>query len=564
MPFPLSVGVTIQVHAEGVQAKSGQIQITVDTREVGSLTFGIRSREAGRTSIKAGSARPPKWLNFPYKVDVKPLADEVIGEINPFVYGHFIEHLERCIYDGIWDKDGDHLREDTLSLIETLKPPIVRYPGGNFASGYHWEDGIGPKHLRPVRTDEAWKAEDTNQVGTDEYMEFCRRIGTEPFLVVNDGSGTPEEAARWVAYCNEDASGEQGARRAANGHPEPYKVKIWGIGNEVWGAWQIGHTSAEAYAERLVSFAKAMRAVDPEIFLVAVGDKVLTDEPDDPGKLWNEVVLQKAGSLINAISFHLYQPDQEGWREFYDPEELHRVVCAAPLAAEAIIERIADQINQICPDRSITIAFDEWNLWLPPPEGALSMHHVVYSMRDALYCAGMLNVFQRKCRVLSIANLAQMVNVLPLIVTDADRSYATPMYFPFIMYHEMEKYSLKVIHSGKFFDSSELGNIESLRDVPWCDVSATTNEDKSRVVLGIINRHPYRHANLHLDLKSFTRVKPDKALLLYHPDPMSVNTFDQPETVKIKQVQLPDRPSARFSLDVPPCSVAIFSAVSAL
>ena len=353
-PFSLPVKVLITLTVSGHTLGEGNLGISLDTVEAGPLAFGLQVKET-KPAVPAAEVprkwKLPKFLRRPFKATVHVDADKVLGQVQPEVYGHFIEHLERCIYGGIWTEDGSALRPDTLRLVQALKPTVIRYPGGNFASGYHWEDGIGPKDQRPVRMDKAWQSEESNQVGTDEFMAYCREVGAQPFLVVNDGSGTPEEAARWVAYCNEDASTEQGARRAANGHPEPYGVHWWGVGNEVWGQWQIGTTDAASYAKRLRAFVDAMRAVDPSIRIVAVGDKVMSGAVADPGAQWNETVLREAGDCFDDLSFHLYQPDREGWQDTYDPDELHKTVAAAPLDVERIIQRIGRQIETYAPDR---------------------------------------------------------------------------------------------------------------------------------------------------------------------------------------------------------------------
>ena len=289
-PLPLSVGVVYIIKAKAFEG-SGRLTIRIDTKEAGEIAFTVQASGGERNVSAKKSFKVPSFLIPLLKAQVTIDLDNETGEINPFVYGHFIEHLERCIYDGIWTRDGSALRRDTFELIKAIKPPVIRYPGGNFASGYHWEDGIGPKDKRPQRFDEAWQSHETNLVGADEYMKFCRMAGAEPFLVVNDGSGTPEEAARWVAYCNEPADGIEGRRRAANGCSEPYNVKIWGAGNEVWGRWQIGHTGPREYTDRLRKFVSAMRTIDSGIHIVAVGDKVHTDSPDDPGYIWNKTLL---------------------------------------------------------------------------------------------------------------------------------------------------------------------------------------------------------------------------------------------------------------------------------
>jgi len=538
-PFPLPVGTTVAVQVRGVPIGQGRLRIQADTREVGPLVIGVQMGARAPQATRSWTLRWPRWLRRRLKAEVEVDAGAVIGEIHPHVYGHFVEHLERCVYGGIWSEDGSRLREDTLEWIAALRPPVIRYPGGNFASGYHWEDGIGPHESRPSRYDEAWKSEESNQVGTDEFMAFCARVGAEPILVVNDGSGTPEEAARWVAYCHGPPESQAGRRRAANGHPEPYGVRLWGVGNEVWGQWQIGHTDACGYAQRLRQFVSAMRQADPSIRIVAVGQGVLTEAADDPGKQWNEVVLREAGDLIDYLSFHIYQPGQEGWLESYDPEQLHHTVCAAPLDVERAIQRMARQIAEVVPGRDIKVALDEWNLWLAPPPEAETMHRVVYTGRDALYVAGMLNAFQRCCNELALANLAQLVNVLPAIVTDGTRAYATPIYYPFLMYHRMERLALRARVQSPTFSSQALGNIQAQRGVPYLDVTATRDEAGERVVLGIVNRHPTLACEATVHLRGFGALRLTGAWILSAPNPLATNSFDAPQQVVPREVRLP-------------------------
>ncbi|MHB8933531.1 MAG: alpha-N-arabinofuranosidase [Bellilinea sp.] len=558
-PFLLTAKKKVNVQVLGIAFADKRISVSADTVEAGMVTFDLLRTVESQTSGKKWQPKRSLLdiLKGRQRAILRLDADRTIGEINPHIYGHFIEHLERCIYGGIWTENGEKLRDDVLRLIQPLKPTVVRYPGGNFASAYHWEDGIGPRHQRPARFDPAWKAEESNQVGTDEFMAFCERVGAEPYICVNDATGTPEEAARWVAYCNEDAQGDLGRRRAANGHPEPYRVKLWGVGNEVWGRWQVGTTSAENYVKRLRPIAEAMRAVDPGIKIVAVGDTLDADANPD-ARRWNETVLRLAGDLIDTLSFHTYQPGQEGWQAQYDQESLYYTVCAAPLSAEKAIQRMADLIQQIVPGKGIKVALDEWNLWLAPPEGASSMHNLNYTMRDALYTAGMLNAFQRQSKHLTLANLAQLVNVLPLIVTDEHQSYATPIYYPFEMYRHMEPVALDAALDSPFFNSQPLGNIEAGEKVPFIDVSATCSRSQQRVVLGIINRHPTRRVDLSVRLYGFAELRPSRGWLLRHNDPAAENSFANPNNVKAKEVDLREiGKRKRFTLDLPPCSVSV-------
>ncbi|MBN1659722.1 MAG: hypothetical protein JXA93_15050 [Anaerolineae bacterium] len=564
-PFPLSVGMVFTVHGSGVAVSEGRLAIRADTREMGELVFSIQAGAQTGPARARRAWRLPRFWQRPLAADIEVDAGEVRGEINPWVYGQFVEHLERCVYGGIWTADGSALRQDTATLIEALAPPLIRYPGGNFASGYHWEDGIGPRESRPQRFDAAWNAPESNQVGTDEFLAFCARVGAEPFLVVNDGSGTAEEAARWVGYCNEPPEGEQGRRRAAHGHPAPYGVRLWGVGNEVWGRWQIGHTDARAYVSRLREFVTAMRAAhldaaDPgtPLHIVTVGDGILSDTPDDPGRLWNEAVLRGAGDYIDHLSFHIYQPDKEGWQEIDDLEALHGAVCAAPLDVEAMIGRMAAQIAALAPGRPIGVALDEWNLWLPPPPEAHSMHQVVYTQRDALYVAGMLNVFHRQCRSLSLANLAQLVNVLPLIITDEERAVATALYYPFLLYRRMERLALPAHVDGPVFDSAPHGSIGAHRDVPYVDVTATCDPERRRIVLGVVNRHPARKARLSLALRGAGGLRPAGGWVMSGPDPLAANTLDAPERVGVRPVSPPALRGDCAQWELPACSVGVF------
>jgi alpha-L-arabinofuranosidase len=554
--LPLSVGVVYTIKAL-TSPGSGKLTIKIDTKEAGEIVFTVQASGDEKSDSAKKLFKVPSFLIPPLKAQVTINLDNETGEINPFVYGHFIEHLERCIYDGIWTRDGSALRRDTFDLISAIKPPVIRYPGGNFASGYHWEDGIGPKENRPKRFDEAWQSHETNIVGTDEYIEFCRMVGTEPFLVINDGNGTPEEAARWVAYCNEPADGEQGRRRTANGHPEPYNVKLWGAGNEVWGRWQIGHTGPKEYTNRLRKFVSAMRDVDPDIHIVAVGDKVHTDSPDDPGYIWNKTVLEDASDIIDSISFHIYQPENEGWRESYDQDSLHKIVCAAPISAETIIKRIAAQIRKYAPDSNIGITFDEWNLWLPPEPGASSMHNINYCIRDAVYCAGMLNAFHRQCKDLYMANLAQLVNVLPAIITNESAAIPTAIYYPFWMYGKMQKLSIGCNVECPSFDTEALGNIEAIKNVPWLDVVATRSHDRLRMAIGLVNRHPSRRMRVGISLKNTgSGIHPVRISILSADSPMSQNTFVNPHAIRLQEKPLNVKADS-FTIEIPACSVAV-------
>lgn len=530
-PMLLPVGVQIVVKVTGFTL-SGPVQISVDTREIGNLQFSIADSSKNNQSKKLA----PIWRSYfkkplQAKVEIDTLHPR--GEASPFLLGQFIEHLERCIYDGIWTRDGSSLRQDTLELMKKMKIPMLRYPGGNFASGYHWEDGIGPKEKRPIRKDDAWLAQEINQVGTDEFLSLCEELDIEPYLCVNDGSGTAEEAARWVAYCNSPEDTEQGRKRAENGHAQPYNVKYWGVGNEVWGKWQIGTTSAKDYVLRMKQFVHAMKAVDPTIKIIVVGNNPLTDDPNDPDSLWNKEVLAAADEF-DHISWHIYQPEQDSWKESYDPQSLFASVCAAPLDFAAIIDRVYHQIQESAGKGRVTQCIDEWNLWLPPLPGAKSMHQVTYTMRDCLYVAGIISALYKNYDKVDIANLAQLVNVLPLIKTNETQAIATSIYYPFVLAAELCENVLPVKVDSSTFNSEIIGkNVQSHQNVPYLDAIATADAESEECTLLLLNRSSEKRIKVELDLNGEDRFSKIEIKEIKAASPEAFNSFEHPDQVHI-------------------------------
>lgn len=550
MLTPVGVEITILIQNHPL---TDDVVVKALTKEVGEIVFSLTKKNATK---KVRQLKPAVYslLNPPLEASIKFDFSSVSAPASPFLLGQFIEHLERCIYDGIWTPDGSSLREDVLDLVKQLNPPLIRYPGGNFASGYHWEDGIGPKQDRPSRHDAAWQAEESNLVGTDEFLTYCELIGTEPLLVVNDGSGTPEEAARWVAYCNEPPTTEQGRRRAANGHVEPYLVKYWGIGNEVWGPWQIGTTSAEEYTSRLIRFVKAMKVVDPAIILVAVGNHPLTDDPDDPAAHWNKEVLTRMGDQIDYLSWHIYQPEKEGWDGLPEPFELFKAICAAPLDIETYTRRIEKQIAHFSPNKKVLQALDEWNVWLPPLPGESSMHQVTYTMRDALYVASTLAAFYRLSNTMGMTNLAQMVNVLPLIKTNPTSAIATTIFYPFILFSQMDKRVVKTMCVSPTFDSLAIGpNIAAHQNVPWLDALLTCDDNQKHLTLLLVNRQPEKRLSVEFSLDA----EVVNVLEIKSAHPLDANTFAHPHKVKITSGKQPRKSDSVYRSMMAPASITM-------
>jgi len=400
------------------------------------------------------------------KVMIDPQA--IIGEINPHIYGHFIEHLDKCIYGGIWT--GTDFNYKVVNLIKGLNPPIMRWPGGNFSSGYHWMDGIGPADKRVAKFDLAWRATDPNTFGTDEFIKLCRLVETEPYICVNMGSGTAEEAANWVEYCNLPPGASYYADlRVKNGNEQPFGVKYWGLGNEVYGDWQIGHSDAHTYALAAREFSKRMKWVDQSIKTIAVGC-------DDPQ--WNWEVLRLAGPHIDYISLH----------EYYDhPDYYERV--ASPLAAERSLKRLAATILAATGDNRIKIAFDEWNLWRP------------WGLVSALFSAGIFNTLHRLSQDVHMANYAQLVNVLPLIIADEKGERPTPSYFVFQLYREHAgPLALKVESEGDSYVSRAWGGE---LQVPYIDVSATLDKTAGKLTIFIINRDKDKSRECDINIRDW-------------------------------------------------------------
>ena len=234
--------------------------------------------------------------------------DHVVAPVDRRILGGFAEHLGRCVYGGIYDEgsplaDERGFRKDVIEAVRRLRPPVLRWPGGNFVSGYHWTDGIGPKENRPRRMELAWRTEESNRFGTDEFLAFCEAVGAEPYLCVNMGTGTMDEAMAWVEYCNGTGDTEWANRRRENGHEEPYRVRYWGLGNEMYGPWQIGQKTAEDYVKEARQWAKVLTWTDPSIELVSCGENGWSE--------WDDIVIS---GLAEFVRWHIREhiPERVG------------------------------------------------------------------------------------------------------------------------------------------------------------------------------------------------------------------------------------------------------------
>ncbi|KAJ5489357.1 alpha-L-arabinofuranosidase C [Penicillium diatomitis] len=421
-----------------------------------------------------------------------------VSQINPNIYAGFTEHMGRCIYGGIYDpgnplSDENGFRKDVVDALKELNIPTVRYPGGNFCATYHWLDGVGPKDQRPSRPELAWLGTETNQFGTDEFMKWCETVGTEPYLCFNFGTGTLDEALAWVEYCNGTGNTYYANMRRKNGREEPYKVKYWALGNEVWGPWQVEQMTKEAYAHKALQWAKALKLLDPSLVLILCGQ--------DGTASWDYYTLKQclvpahsalstsAVPLIDMHSIHMYTSSNE-----------HLPNATAPLAAERAIEITSALIdlarveNKVPPSQPRpTICFDEWNVWDPiRAEGSLGAEES-YTLSDALAVAIWLNVFIRKSRDVGMACIAQTVNVISPLMTTKEGIIKQTTWWPLYLFSRfMRGWTVSAhVSCGVYEGETAPGWLRSAMDTPWLDVSASIGED-GFVSLVVVNIHEKR------------------------------------------------------------------------
>ena len=445
--------------------------------------------------------------------------DRKIGAIDRHIYGNFTEHLGRCIYGGIYEEgsplsDSDGFRKDVLRAARDIHVSVLRWPGGNFSSGYNWKDGIGPKDQRPRRWDTAWQEEESNRFGTDEFIAYCRKLGAEPYICVNMGTGTMQEAADWVEYCNATTDTYWANLRKKNGHAEPYGVKYWALGNEVYGGWQAGHKDANDYAADALEFAKMMRWVDPSIKLIACGGLTVD---------WNMTVLEKLIDIVDYISLHHYGGSLDNAKEFADARNFERQIRILDAEITAAMARSRRK-------ERVAIAVDEWNIWFRSwfHRGDNHMLEEVYNLRDALWVASGLNIFHRNCATVKLADMAQLVNVIAPIMANDSGIVLQTTYFPLKLYTDFcGDVALDALVQSDTFPG--------LADVQYLDVSVTTDQGNRKLTLGVVNRHPTTDISADIVIEGF---RPQASGNLYEingPSLDATNTFANPNQVGVKQ-----------------------------
>lgn len=462
-----------------------------------------------------------------------------LHDVNPLIYGQFIEHFGRQVYGGIYDpghplSDADGMRRDVIAALRRLRIPVMRWPGGCFVSAYHWKDGVGRD--RTPTYDKAWCVEESHAFGTDEFMTLCRKIGAEPYLCTNAGTGTPEEMSDWVEYCNEPSLGRWAKRRIANGHEEPYRVRYWSIGNENYTGGEIGAKTAQAWGPFVRESAKMMRRVDPGIKILAAA------VPDID---WNLALLRSAGDLIDAISIHGYF--DEAWET--NALSGYRKSLQAPAQFEQSISAVRGLLCALGLDRRVKIAFDEWNLrgWyhpgiadfsrLDPDHGhaaalrAANEVNAQYTMADAIFAASFLHLCMRNGDIVSMANFSPTVCGRGLIGVSDTGIVLRPAYFVFdLLRNQMGAHLV-----DSYAQDMAMCDADGV-PVPVLDAVAARCDDGALTV-SLINRDPEQTVSVRLDpAMPYARAQ---RFSLVSPEADSANDFDCPNRVHVEETAQP-------------------------
>ncbi len=426
---------------------------------------------------------------------------------------------------------------DAVRLWREAKLPILRYPGGNFASGYHWQDGVGPRQKRKTTFNRAWNQPEPNHVGTDEFMAFCRLVGCEPFICVNAGDGTPEEAAAWVEYCNGAATTRFGRLRAENGHPEPYGVRIWQVGNEIWGSWQIGHCSREEYAERYERFHRAMKAADPTIHLIACGQDLN----------WNEPLVTRKGKLLESVSIHSLMGG--GLRNTSDALAAYESLMAYPTAYADVLEGLR---RQMAPHMAKpTIAITELQLFTNQPQLPNNQE-----IAEALFLAGIIHTAIRTGGLVELITHTANMNHGGGLRKAREIVYPNPVYFTTKLYATQPGVlPVGIRVTTPTADVPARGGLPAVKQSPYLDAIALLSGDEASLVLLAVNRHHSNAVPARIRIEGF-EPKADVAVQCIRGGHWrDLNSWQAPDRVKMHE-ETRRLGGSPFHFEFVPCSVS--------
>ncbi|NLW47975.1 MAG: alpha-N-arabinofuranosidase [Firmicutes bacterium] len=477
-----------------------------------------------------------------------------IGTTDPRLFGSFIEHLGRAVYTGIYEPghpaaDEQGFRQDVLDLVKGLKVPIIRYPGGNFVSGYNWTDGIGPVKERPQRLDLAWRSIEPNEIGIDEFVDWCRKAGSQVMEAVNMGTGTSTDAGNLVEYCNHPSGTYWSDLRRKNGHQAPHNIKVWCLGNEMDGPWQIGGLSADDYGKKALETAKIMRWVDPGIELVACGSSGgwMPTFPE-----WDRIVLEYLYDQVDFISLHSYygHDDMDNLADFL----------ASFVDMDNFIHTIASTADYVqAKKRSkkrMKLSFDEWNIWsdrfktYDNWDFAKPRLEQTYNLADALAFGGLSCTLLNNADRVKMACLAQLVNAIaPIYTKPGGPVIKQTTYYPF---QQVSVYGrgqvLKAILTCPKYDSKIYG------DVPLLQTAVVFNEVTQEISVFALNCAQEDDLEVNFDFRSFGSVRPLEHVVLNGSDLAAVNSFEEPEKVKPNILKISGAEVKQISVVLPKLS----------
>ena len=450
----------------------------------------------------------------------------------------------------------DGFDPEVVEIAKSLRMRLLRWPGGNFASGYRWRNGIGRRETRPTVPNPAWGGLETHHFGTDDFMEFCRRVGAEPMICVNAGDGSAEEAAAWVQYCNGSVDTPMGALRAANGHPRPYNVRVWEIGNELYGPWQIGHTDALGNAKRFVEFRKAMLAMDPTIELIATGKgDQFVGKGIEEDRRWNAAVLDAAkaeGAPPQYLSLHPLLPLPSGLSANNTFKDIYLSAMAHPFWwSNTFIPSMIELFEEHGGDPKPRAAITEWGIIIGGPDWRDYPSHD--SQSGAVYAALFLNAMLRASETVAIANATGLMHG-GCIRKERGAVYVMPMIHAKRMYGQarIEK-PLTTAVTGPAYDVPRRGLMPEVRDVPWVDVFAA--EGSGRLTVCLVNRDPDSARSVAIELPRAYHTASGQTLTA---DPRAANTVQSHDRV-VPLAIAPELNGAALSVELPECSVTVIT-----
>ena len=481
-----------------------------------------------------------------------------IAEIDKRIYGNFVEQLGRGVYGGIYQPghssaDENGFRKDVIELVKELQIPIIRYPGGNFVSNYYWEDGVGPVSERPKRLDLAWRTTEPNEIGTDEFVKWCRLVGAEPMMAVNLGTRGITDARNLIEYCNHPSGSKFSDMRIKNGAKEPHNIKVWCLGNEMDGPWQIGQKTAYEYGRLASEAAKAMRLVDSDIELVACGSS-FTDMPTYPA--WEAEILDLAYNEVDYISLHTYYGNRDNDSSNF---------LARTLDMDNFIKTVASICDYIKAKKrskkTLMLSFDEWNVWYHsneadndemknrPWQTAPSLLEDNYTFEDALVVGLMLMTLLKHSDRVRMACMAQLVNVIAPIMTEQNgKAWRQTTFYPLM---HVSKYGrgvalTPVLNSTKH-DTADFNDVNDIESI------AVFSEENSELTIFAVNRDMDETIPLTCDIRDFEGYKPIEHIELKHND-LKIRNNEKAENVAPKSIPINESNNGELIVNLKPTS----------